>query len=76
MYAPIRPVARLKQLGGGPSKLVKQSYTPSLSQYADYYVKLHNFTFEGGCKKTTNSPFSFSVNFELGRKNPPAGGFT
>ena len=34
---------------------------PSL--YADYHVKLPNFTFEGGRKKTTtNFPFSFSVN--------------
>ena len=39
-------------------------------------MKLPNFTFEGGRKKTkTNFPLSLSVNLESGRKNPPAGEF-
>ena len=39
-------------------------------------MKLPNFTFEGGRKKTTtNFPFSFTVNLESGSKNPPAGEF-
>ena len=44
------------------------------SLYADYHVKLPNFTFEGGRKKTTtNFTFSFSVNSVS--KNPPVGEF-
>ena len=39
-------------------------------------MKLPNFTFEGGRKKTTtNFTFSFSVNLESESKNPPAGEF-
>ena len=39
---------------------------PSL--YADYLVKLPNFTFEGGRKKTTtNFPFSFTVTLIIGQ---------
>ena len=47
---------------------------PSL--YADYHVKLPNFKFEGGRKKTTtNFLFSFSVNLVSGGKNPSVGEF-
>ena len=38
---------------------------------ADYHVKLHNFTFEGGRQKTrTNFPSSFSVRIRLQENSP------
>ena len=106
IYKNCRPVARLKQLGGGgggqANWLNKATPTPPHSRqsknrqekkgvdllrktiplhlhhtfwyislpslYADYHVKLPNFTFEGGRKKTTtNFAFSFTVTLVIGQ---------